>query len=77
MRVGKRMVGGAQAVELADKGKARPGQAAADPALDPGQREPRLRLETELQIQVAGGANQREAVRANLEKRPPRFRDPA
>jgi enoyl-CoA hydratase/carnithine racemase len=36
-----------------------------------------LRLETELQLAVAGGANQREAVRANLEKRPPRFRDPA
>jgi enoyl-CoA hydratase/carnithine racemase len=36
-----------------------------------------LRLETELQVAIAGGANQREAVRANLEKRPPRFRDPA
>jgi enoyl-CoA hydratase/carnithine racemase len=36
-----------------------------------------LRLETELQIAVAGGENQREAVRANLEKREPRFRDPA
>ncbi len=36
-----------------------------------------LRLETELQTALAGGANQREAVRANLEKRPPRFRDPA
>ena len=36
-----------------------------------------LRLETELQIAVAGGANQREAVRAHVEKRPPRFRDPA
>jgi enoyl-CoA hydratase/carnithine racemase len=35
-----------------------------------------LRLETELQIQIAGGANQREAVRANLQKRAPRFRDP-
>jgi enoyl-CoA hydratase/carnithine racemase len=36
-----------------------------------------LRLETELQTQVAGGANQREAVRAHAEKRPPRFRDPS
>jgi enoyl-CoA hydratase/carnithine racemase len=36
-----------------------------------------LLLETELQTQVAGGANQREAVRAHFEKRPPRFRDPA
>lgn len=36
-----------------------------------------LRLETELQVAIAGGANQREAVRANLEKRAPRFRDPA
>jgi enoyl-CoA hydratase/carnithine racemase len=36
-----------------------------------------LRLETELQIAVAGRENQREAVRANLEKRAPRFRDPA
>jgi enoyl-CoA hydratase/carnithine racemase len=35
-----------------------------------------LRLETELQLAVAGGENQREAVRANLEKRAPRFRDP-
>jgi enoyl-CoA hydratase/carnithine racemase len=36
-----------------------------------------LRLETELQKAVAGGANQREAVSAHVEKRPPRFRDPA
>jgi len=36
-----------------------------------------LLLETELQKQVAGGANQREAVQAHFEKRPPRFRDPA
>ena len=34
-----------------------------------------LRLETELQTAVAGGANQREAVRANFEKRAPRFRE--
>ena len=36
-----------------------------------------LRLETELQVAIAGGENQREAVRAHMEKRPPRFRDPA
>ena len=36
-----------------------------------------LLLETELQKAVAGGANQREAVSAHFEKRPPRFRDPA
>ena len=36
-----------------------------------------LRLETDLQTRVAGGENQREAVRAHFEKRPPRFRDPA
>jgi enoyl-CoA hydratase/carnithine racemase len=36
-----------------------------------------LHLETELQSRLLGGFNQREAVRANLEKRPPRFRDPA
>ncbi len=36
-----------------------------------------LRLEEELQTAVIRGENQREAVLANLEKRPPRFRDPA
>ena len=36
-----------------------------------------LQLETELQKAVAGGANQREAVSAHVEKRSPRFRDPA
>jgi len=36
-----------------------------------------LLLETDLQKTVAGGENQREAVRAHFEKRPPRFRDPA
>jgi enoyl-CoA hydratase/carnithine racemase len=35
-----------------------------------------LRLETELQTGLVGRHNQREAVRANLEKRAPRFRDP-
>ena len=39
MRVGERVVGGAQAVEFADEGEARPGRVAADAALDPGQRE--------------------------------------
>jgi enoyl-CoA hydratase/carnithine racemase len=36
-----------------------------------------LLLETELQTALVRGENQREAVRANLEKRAPRFRDPA
>jgi enoyl-CoA hydratase/carnithine racemase len=36
-----------------------------------------LRLEEELQRALLGGANQREAVRANLEKRAPAFADPA
>jgi enoyl-CoA hydratase/carnithine racemase len=35
-----------------------------------------LRREAELQIAVMAGDNQREAAAANLEKRPPRFRDP-
>ncbi|MDH5345936.1 MAG: crotonase/enoyl-CoA hydratase family protein [Gammaproteobacteria bacterium] len=35
-----------------------------------------LRLEAELQAAVMAGDNQKEAARANLEKRPPRFRDP-
>ena len=35
-----------------------------------------LRLEEELQRSVIGRPNQVEAVRANLEQRPPRFRDP-
>ncbi|HEX2485570.1 MAG TPA: crotonase/enoyl-CoA hydratase family protein [Myxococcota bacterium] len=35
-----------------------------------------LRLEEELQRSVIGKPNQVEAVRANLEQRPPRFRDP-
>ena len=34
-----------------------------------------LALEAELQAGIIGGANQVEAVRANLEKRPPDFRD--
>ena len=34
-----------------------------------------LRLEAELQGSLVGGANQTEAVRANLEKRAPRFRE--
>ncbi len=36
-----------------------------------------LALEAELQRGLIGTSNQLEAVRANLEKRPPRFRDPA
>jgi enoyl-CoA hydratase/carnithine racemase len=36
-----------------------------------------LELEAELQRGLIGSANQLEAVRANLEKRPPRFRDPS
>lgn len=35
-----------------------------------------LRLEEEVQRTLIGGANQIEAVQANLEKRTPRFRDP-
>jgi enoyl-CoA hydratase/carnithine racemase len=35
-----------------------------------------LRLEEELQRSLLGRPNQVEAVRANLERRPPRFRDP-
>lgn len=35
-----------------------------------------LRLEEEAQRGLLGGANQREAVRANLERRAPRFEDP-
>ncbi len=34
-----------------------------------------LRLEAELQIAVMGGQNQREAVAANMQKRPPNFTD--
>ena len=35
-----------------------------------------LRLEEELQRSVIGGPNQVESVKANLEKRDPRFEDP-
>jgi enoyl-CoA hydratase/carnithine racemase len=35
-----------------------------------------LRLEAQLQATLVGRPNQLEAVRANVEKRPPRFRDP-
>ena len=35
-----------------------------------------LRLEEELQRSLLGRPNQVEAVRANLERRPPKFRDP-
>jgi len=35
-----------------------------------------LALEADLQKGLVGGANQRELVKAKLEKRPPRFRDP-
>ena len=35
-----------------------------------------LRLEAQLQATLVGKPNQLEAVRANVEKRPPRFRDP-
>ena len=37
---------------------------------------PALRLEAELQLAVMAGDNQREAAAANIEKRPPVFRDP-
>ena len=37
---------------------------------------PSLRLEAELQMAVMSGGNQREAAAANIEKRPPAFRDP-
>jgi enoyl-CoA hydratase/carnithine racemase len=36
----------------------------------------RLALEARLQRPLIGGPNQIEAVRANLERRPPRFQDP-
>lgn len=36
-----------------------------------------LRLEAQLQLALLGGANQREAVLANMEKRRPEFADPA
>jgi enoyl-CoA hydratase/carnithine racemase len=36
---------------------------------------PLLRLEAELQLQVMAGGNQKEAALANMEKRPPVFRD--
>jgi len=36
----------------------------------------RFELEARLQRPLIGGPNQIEAVRANLERRPPRFRDP-
>jgi enoyl-CoA hydratase/carnithine racemase len=35
-----------------------------------------LRLEEELQRSLVGRPNQVEAVRANLERRPPKFSDP-
>jgi len=35
-----------------------------------------LRLEQALQAGLIGGANQIEAVRANIEKRAPKFSDP-
>jgi len=35
-----------------------------------------LRLEAQLQLSLLGGANQREAVLANIERRPPEFADP-
>ena len=44
MRIGERMVGGAQAVELADDGDGAARRSAGDAALDPGQREAGLRL---------------------------------
>ena len=43
MRIGERVVGGAQAVELADDGDARAGGSAGDAALDPGEGEAGLR----------------------------------
>src|SRR6202035_3640864 len=42
MRVGEGMVGGSEAVELADDGDARAGAGAGDAALDTGEREPGL-----------------------------------
>jgi enoyl-CoA hydratase/carnithine racemase len=42
----------------------------------PGAAEDRLELEARLQRPLIGGPNQIEAVRANLERRPPRFEDP-
>jgi enoyl-CoA hydratase/carnithine racemase len=41
-------------------------------AIDPG---PALLAESAEQMKLMGGANQREAVRANMEKRAPRFAD--
>jgi len=47
VRVGERVIGGAQRVEFADEGDARPRHAAPDAALDPGQREPGFGAEAE------------------------------
>ena len=46
-RVGERVVGGTQAVELADECQPRPRRAARKPALDPGQRQSRARRQSE------------------------------
>jgi len=43
---------------------------------DPGALQHALELEARLQRPLIGGPNQIEAVRANLERRPPRFEDP-
>ena len=48
MRVGERVLGGAQAVELAEQRETRAGLAAAQPPLDPGQPEAGLRREAQL-----------------------------
>ena len=45
VRVGMRVVGGAQAVEFADQREARAGAGALDAALDAGEGEPGLRFE--------------------------------
>src|SRR5712672_3207996 len=48
MRVGQRVVGGSEAVELADEGEAGAGGIAAEAALDAGQGEAGLRGEADL-----------------------------
>ncbi len=64
MRVGERVLGGAQAVELAEQREARPRLAAAQPALDPGQPEAGCGREAQLRHRLRdqrGGAGLVEA----------------
>src|SRR5256885_10014870 len=54
VRVGERVVGGSEAVELADEGEARAGRLALEAALDAGQREAGLRLEAHTAHRLRG-----------------------